>query len=88
MNAVHVARAAAPVSKKPTLDNIDSLYQRQRHIKSLSILIDYCIEKNAEEGDGPTVPHVSTCLDLIMKLADESRTALDELRDDFHLVRK
>lgn len=79
MDTVHAAREAVPILREKQLHPIDRICQAQQHIKGLSIILAYALEKNSEHEDGPTQRYFSDCLDAIYTLATEIDKSLDEL---------
>lgn len=78
MNAVHVQRDSAPSTRHP----IDRICDAERAIRSIAVVLDYAMEKNAADGDGPADRYFRGCLDAIKAFAGEIRESLDEMLDD------
>lgn len=88
MNTVHAAREAAPVFKPSRpLHPVDRICEARHHIKGLTIVLSYAVEKNGTDQDGPAHQYVAACFDAILFMADEIDEALDELCLDYEVTK-
>jgi hypothetical protein len=61
---------------------IDRVYQNIRAIRCLSVVLDYTVEKNAADEDGPTAEYIQGQIDAILLFADQIESAMDEILDE------
>lgn len=88
MNTVHAAREAAPTFTTRKQHPIDVISISSRQIRSLALLIDYALEKQAEHQDAPSTEHFSICMMLILELADEVEAGLQDFQNRYDAVER